>query len=77
MCATLECNTGTTQAKTRAKYRSGAVHMRTTAVMIDSDEAAADGSDAKATAAAVFAFGAAVAFAWALPFGAGFPSITS
>ena len=77
VCATLDCNTGTTHAKTRAIYRSGAVHMRTTAVMNDSDEALADGSDAKATAAAVFTFGAAVAFVWALPFGAGSPSITS
>ena len=47
------------------------------ALIIDSEEADADGSDAKATAAAVFTFGAAVAFVWALPFGAGSPSITS
>ena len=40
--------------------------MRTTAVMIDSDEAAAEVIDAKATAAAVFTFAAAVAlFVWA------------
>ena len=53
------------------------MHARTTADIIDSEEADADGSDAKATAAAVFTFGAAVAFVWALPFGAGSPSITS
>jgi hypothetical protein len=45
--------------------------------MIDSDKTDAEGRDAKATAAAVLAFGAAVAFVWALPFGACSPSITS